>query len=186
MLNIIQKPTKNFTAGRKAYSPQVIVLHIMVGSLIGTDDWFSRTASQVSANYGVGFGGEVHQYVKDEDTAWAQGNVNTPTFKLYKPGVNPNLYCLSIEHEGYDLSEAPVKQLNASVELIQALSTKYGIPIDRDHVIGHYEINRLDKPNCPSVDKKILDVIVARAKGNTPKSEILDKIEELKTMVEAL
>src|SRR3990167_11456499 len=98
---IIQKPSPNFTKGRGSYyKPELIVLHIMVGSLSGTDSWFTSSISKVSSHYGIGFNGEVHQYVKEEDTAWTQGIVNNPSFKLYKQGVNPNTYCLSIEHEG--------------------------------------------------------------------------------------
>jgi N-acetyl-anhydromuramyl-L-alanine amidase AmpD len=41
----------------------------MDGTLAGTDAWFTNPASQVSAQYGIGKNGEVHQYVKEEDTA---------------------------------------------------------------------------------------------------------------------
>jgi len=161
-MNIIQKPSPNFRVGRNGYKPEVIVIHIMAGSLAGTDSWFANPASQVSSNYGIGFNGEIHQYVKDQDTAWAQGRVDKPSFSLYKPGVNPNLYCLSIEHEGQNLALAPEAQLKASVELVQSLAKKWNIPLDREHVIGHYQIYSL-KPNCPSPDHSIVDKIVALA-----------------------
>ncbi len=159
---MIQKPSPNFKVGRSGYKPEIIVIHIMAGTLAGTDSWFGSPVSQVSATYGIGLNGEVHQYVQDEDTAWAQGRVSNPTFKLYKPDVNPNLYCLSIEHEGYDLSNAPITQLNASVALIRGLAMKWGIPIDRDHIIGHYQIFD-KKPNCPATNKSIIDTIVSMA-----------------------
>lgn len=163
-MQIIQKPSPNFKAGRSGYKPEIIVLHVMAGSLAGTDSWFATPTSQVSANYGIGFNGEIHQYVKDEDTAWAQGRVVNPTFTLYKPSVNPNLYCLSIEHEGQDLSVVHEAQISASVELIKALASKWNIPIDRDHIIGHYQIGAY-KPNCPATDKSIIDRIVRQAQG---------------------
>lgn len=162
---MIQKPSPNFTSGRSGQKPEVIVLHIMAGTLVGTDSWFSQPQSQVSANYGIGLSGEVHQYVQDSDTAWAQGRVSNPSFSLYKPGINPNAYCLSIEHEGYDLSKNPDAQINATVELIKSLCSKWNIPIDRDHIIGHYQIYSL-KPNCPATDKSIIDRIIALARGN--------------------
>lgn len=161
---LLKKYTPNFAAGRKGYKPEIIVLHIMSGSLRGTDVWFSLFFTSVSAHYGVGFDGEIHRYVNDEDTAWAQGRVNNPSFKLYKPGVNPNLYCLSIEHEGTDLSKAPQSQIEASVALIKALAKQWNIPIDRDHIIGHNQIFS-KKPICPAPDNSIIDWIVKLAQN---------------------
>lgn len=175
---IIQKPSPNFAVGRKGYKPEIIVLHIMAGSLSGTDSWFASNASQVSANYGVGFNGEIHQYVKDEDTAWAQGRVDRPSFSLFKPNINPNLYCLSIEHEGQDLSIIHEAQINATVGLIRSLASKWNIPIDREHIIGHYQIYSL-KPNCPSTDKSIIDRIVKQAQEESEKDKIKTEIKRL-------
>lgn len=180
-MNIIQVPSPNYKTGRGNFVPEVIVLHIMAGSLSGTDSWFSNPVSQVSSHFGVGFNGEVHQYVKGEDTAWGNGIVNLPNYKLYKPGVNPNLYTVSIEHEGYDLTAAPENQLKATVELIQFLSKTYNIPIDRDHIIGHYQIDLTRKPNCPSVNKGIIDTIVARAvvQPTQTNQQVVAKIQDL-------
>lgn len=174
-MNKIQKPCPNFAVGRKGYKPEIIVLHVMDGSLTGTDSWFANPASQVSSHYGVGFNGEVHQYVKEEDTAWTQGKVDRPSFKLYKPGVNPNAYCLSIEHEGQDLSVIHEAQINATVELIQAMAKKWSIPIDRDHIIGHYQIGAY-KPNCPATNKSIIDRIVRQAQ--TPEEMVTIQVKK--------
>lgn len=191
-IQIIQKKSPNFATGRKGYKPEVIVLHIMAGTLTGTDSWFATTESQVSSHYGVGFKGEVHQYVADENVAWANGIVNKPSFKLYKPNVNPNLYTLSIEHEGQDLAKGPESQINASASLVRSLAGRYGIPIDRDHIIGHYQVDATRKPNCPSVDKSILGRIVALAKQPeapeeivqvpVPKSKVPKVLEYIKTL----
>lgn len=160
---IIPKPSPNFTVGRKGYKPEKIVIHIMDGSLIGTDSWFANPASKISANYGIGFNQEVHQYVKDEDTAYAQGVVDNPTW-TYRPGVNPNLYCLSIEHEGHDLGIINELQILTSVELIKSLCAKWNIPINRQNIVGHYEI-RSSKPNCPATRKEVIDIMVNMAQG---------------------
>ena|ERR1035437_7143402 len=189
-MNIIQKITPNFKVGRSGYKPEIIVLHIMDGTLSGTDSWFADKVSQVSSNYGIGFNGEIHQYVKDEDTAWCQGlkipPINKPLFKLYKPNTNPNDYCLSIEHEGNDLSIVHEAQINASVALIQSLCAKWNIPIDRDHIIGHYEIDPIRKPNCPATDKSIIDRIVRQAQGTQPApvpNTLASFIDELQTLI---
>src|SRR3990167_5500656 len=180
---IVQKPSPNFKVGRQGYKPEIIVLHISSGSLASCISWFQNPASQVSAHYIVGLDGSVVQFVKDEDTSWAQGKVSAPTFKLYKQGVNPNAYCLSIENEGQDLSRAREAQLNALVGLIASLGAKWNIPLDRNHIIGHYEINSATRPNCPATDKSIIDKIVARLQPietiEQKKARIIKLIQEL-------
>lgn len=182
---MIKKLSPNFSE-RNGYKPEVIVIHIMQGTLAGTGDWFSKPESQSSAHYGIGLNGEVHQYVDDEKCAWSQGKVGNPTFSLYKPNVNPNLYCLSIENEGYDLSKAPETQLLVLIELVKTLATKFNIPIDRAHIIGHREINSVTRPTCPSSNNDILDMIVRRCQlvslpNNSKKLilEIKQKVLEL-------
>lgn len=186
MLNIIQKPSPNF-GSRGTYKPEIFCLHIMAGTLAGTDSWFATPVSQVSSHFGVGCKGQVHQYVPVQQTAWANGRVSNPTFKLYKKDINPNLYTISIENEGQDLSKAPVEQLKAICELLQRLSKEYGIPLDRDHIIGHYQVFD-KKPFCPATDNKIIDKIVAMTQdtSETPKSIILKRLVELQKLVEEL
>ncbi len=178
----------NFTKGRNGYKPEIIVIHIMAGTLEGTSSWFKDPKSQVSAHYGVGVKGQKIRYVLDTDTAWANGRVDKPNFKLYKPGINPNLYTLSIEHEGQDLSKGTATMIETSAKLVKELADKYGIPLDRDHVIGHYQIYGL-KPNCPSTDKGIIDTIIAKAKGQSTvslKEQIQSKINELQVLINKL
>jgi N-acetyl-anhydromuramyl-L-alanine amidase AmpD len=181
-MNTIQKIWKgspNFWTGRKGYKPELIVIHIMDGTLPGTDAWFANPASQVSAHYGIGKSGEIHQYVKEEDAAWHAGRVDAPSAKLVKASVNPNLYTIGIEHEGKpeDIWTDAMKQASAS--LIREICQRWQIPIDRNHIIGHCEIYS-KKPNCPSHDKKIINELVALA-NNQPsnqQSTISSMVEE--------
>lgn len=187
-MKIIQIPSPNFYTDRAGYKPEIIVLHIMDGTLAGTDSWFSMPTAKVSSHYGIGFKGEVHQYVQEKDTAWTQGYHAGATFKLHKPDVNPNLYCLSIEHEGRDLSIIHEAQIAASVELIKAMATKWNIPIDRDHIIGHYEIDPIRKPYCPATDKKVIDLIIDRINesNNPPAPTYKEKIKEAINILQSL
>jgi len=178
---IIQKYSPNFSS-RDGYKIEIISIHIMAGTLAGTDSWFANPASQVSAHYGIGKNGEVHQYVADENKAWSNGKAFDPTFKLCKPDVNPNLYTLSIECEGYDLKDAPTTLISALTALLTDLCNKWAIPKDRDHIIGHNEINSLTRPNCPSTDKTLLDKIVAQLNPKTleqKKADIIKLVQEL-------
>lgn len=190
-MTIISKLSPNFIAGRGKYKPELVVIHIMDGTLIGTDSWFSQKSSLVSAHYGIGLAGEVHQYVHEEDQAWQAGRVSNPSFKLYKPGVNPNLYTIGIEHEGKDLSKGPLLQLQTSAALLVDICKRWNIPIDRDHVIGHYQVFD-QKPNCPATDKSVIDTIIKMAQALTvpeetvavqvPKSKVDRVLAFLKTI----
>lgn len=162
-MNIISKPSPNFWKGRGSHKPELIVIHVMDGTLAGTDSWFASTQSQVSAHYSVGKNGEVHQHVQELDTAWHAGRVLNPTFTLHKPGVNPNLYTIGIEHEGKADTLWSDAMKKASAELVKDICTRHNIPIDRQHIIGHYQIFS-GKPNCPGINKSVIDEIIALAK----------------------
>lgn len=179
-MNIIQKPSPNFWSGRRGYRPEAVVIHIMDGTLVGTDSWFAATSSQVSAHYGVGKTGEVHQYVQEADTAWHAGRVDKSSWKLLKPGINPNLYTIGIEHEGRANDIWTDEMKRASAELIREICRRWQIPIDREHVVGHYQIFS-QKPNCPATNKNIIDELIALAIGQQATltvEEGVKKIEE--------
>lgn len=145
--------------GRSGYAPIAIVYHIMEGSLAGTDSWFQNPASSASAHFGVGANGEIHQYVLTDDAAWTNGIVNRPSWRLLKSGVNPNLYTLSIEHEGKHRRDAsgniieswsPTEaQYQATLALSRWLMETYQIPADSDHLIPHSAIDSVNRTFCP-------------------------------------
>ena len=163
---ISQRPVKNFTVGRGGNSPIGICLHIMEGTMAGSHNWFNNPQSRASYHYGVSRNGEIWQFVKEENAAWSQGRVNQPTAKMVldRPGINPNRYLISIGHEGFstDIWTGNMKQ--ASALLIQDVCRRNNISINRANIIGHYEIS-IGRPNCPAVDKIIIEEMVQRAKS---------------------
>ena len=167
-MNIKNVPSPNFINGRKIYRPEAIVIHIMEGSLSGTDSWFQSRQSQVSAHYGVGKTGEVHQYVQERDTAWHAGRVNAPTWNLIKPSgsgqfINPNYYTIGIEHEGSVDSEWTDEMYNTSATMIKEIAERWNISIDRNHVIGHHEIYSVK--TCPG-HRVDINKLIALATNN--------------------
>lgn len=142
----------NFTKGRGGYKPEIIVIHIMAGTLDGTNNWFSQPASQVSAHFGIGKQGEVVNYVDTTNSAWHCGVVKSPSIPLKKTiwggFVNPNYYSVGIEHEGTDSVEITEAEYLASAKVIKYISDKWGIPIDRKHIVKHSEI--YVGHNCPN------------------------------------
>lgn len=183
-LNITWKGSPNFWDNRSGYKPEAIVIHIMCGTLIGTDSWFANSQSQLSAHYGIGQAGDIHQYVKEECAAWHAGQVNSPLWNLLKPNINPNLYTVGIEHEGNPDTVWPDTMKAASAALIYDICKRWNIPIDRQHIIGHYQIDGVRKSNCPAYNKAIIDELIVLAnQQEKPKlplqvEEGISKIEE--------
>ncbi len=187
----IWKGSPNFWQGRKGYKPEAVVIHIMAGSIQSCDGWFNNPNSQASAHYGVAKSGEVHQYVKEEDAAWHAGGVYNPTWNFIKPNINPNLYTIGIEHEGQAGDIWTEQQKQASASLIREICERWQIPMDRNHIIGHYQITA-KKPNCPAVNKGIIDELVSLAKNQLDPAvpseveEGIKKIEEGLTLIKKL
>lgn len=167
-MNIIWIGSDNFTLGRNGQKPETIVIHCMDGTLIGTDSWFNEQISNVSAHYGIGKNGEIHQYVLEQNQAWHAGVVTNPTWSLIKQGINPNTYTIGIEHEGLARDIWTPEMKKASSTLIKDICTRWSIPIDRKHIIGHYEINSVKKPNCPAYNKEIIDELITMANAVVP------------------
>jgi N-acetyl-anhydromuramyl-L-alanine amidase AmpD len=156
----------NFAAGRRGFKPDAIVIHIIVGSLKSADAQFGNPASKVSAHYGVGRDGVVHQYVQETDTAFHAGIIDRPNRDLLqevlRPNVNPNLYTIGIEHEGFANQDWTEAQIATSTELVREIASRWDIPLDRKHVIKHHEI-RFAK-SCPGENVN-MDALIAKANG---------------------
>jgi hypothetical protein len=102
----------------------------------------------VSAHYGIGRGGEIHQYVGEGDTAWHAGRVVAPTWPLIKSGVNPNLYTIGVEHEGHTGEAWTGALFDTSASVIADVATRWGITLDTAHVVSHASIYS-PKAFCP-------------------------------------
>jgi hypothetical protein len=152
---------------RYGWSPDMIVMHVCEGSFAGSVSWLCNPISQASSHYVTGKNGELSQLVDLPMAAWCNGTSTVPTSggfygnstnELVRTrATNANYYTISIENEGYSykdlkggLTEAQyITLLNLCKELI----TKYpAITIDRQHIIGHYEIAPSAKPNCPGIN----------------------------------
>lgn len=138
------------THGRGGHQVIAIVDHIMAGSLVGTDTWFSSPQNDgVSAHFGVGKNGEIHQYVDVQDVARHAGNVLSPNWPLLIQNVNPNWYTIGIEHEGYSGQTMSEAQYQSTLALHRWLIYLFKFKVNPDTIIGHYQIDSINKANCP-------------------------------------
>lgn len=148
----------NFTPGRTGKITH-ITLHVMGGFLAGTDSTFLNSRNRVSATYGIGSDGTVHQYVKESDTAWADGNIQS------------NATGISIEHEGgYPSARFTDACAEASAQLCADIAQRYGFGKlvhdgTRGNVWLHREIPGSTHPACPDLAVNGIDVdkIIIRA-----------------------
>ena len=173
-MNIQQYSTVN-KSSRNGYKPMFICWHIADGTYNGTITWERNSSSQVSSHFVLGKNGEVAQLVPLDMAAWTQGGIRNPTHSYVKshPSVNPNQYCVSIECEGFwkdtkgKLTDA---QFKSAVELTKHIVSEVkklynvDIPIDREHMIGHCEINSVTRTNCPG-QLFPFDELIKAAKG---------------------
>lgn len=141
-MQVARYPTPNSTPGRGGFAPRAIVIHTSEGIFSSVVSWFADPRSRVSAHYLVALDGRVAQFVEEGNTAHHAGRVRNPTAQLV-PDANPNLYTIGIEFEDRgDPSGVlrPDEQYRAGAALLRAISLRWGIDLDRDHVIGHREI----------------------------------------------
>jgi N-acetyl-anhydromuramyl-L-alanine amidase AmpD len=171
------------TQGRNGYRPIGVVLHIAEGTLAGCDAWFNSPNNPGSStHYCIGKNGAIHQYVEESDAAWGNGQVKQPTWPLLKEGVNPNLYTISIEHEGYTGEPWTEEMYQADVWLVRQICERWEIAIDRDHIIGHYRIDSVNRARCPGTGLP-WDRLLADLKRPAP---IEDQVRKLQQQVAEL
>ncbi|GGN42774.1 N-acetylmuramoyl-L-alanine amidase [Streptomyces fuscichromogenes] len=123
-------------AGRPGdYTIDRVIIHVTQQSYAGTLSIFQDPKKRVSAHYLVrSADGHVAQCVRESDVAWHAGNWDY------------NTRSVGIEHEGW--VEKPEYFTDAlykeSARLTASVCDRYGIPKDRNHVIGHVEVPGTD------------------------------------------
>ncbi len=125
----------NYSVGRFGDTVHYLVIHTMEGSYESAINWFKNPASQVSAHYLVrSHDGDLTQMVDEANTAWHTGYWDY------------NKESVGIEHEGYmeDPSWFTDAMYRSSARLACDVVRRWHIPIDRQHIIGHYQV-----PGCP-------------------------------------
>ncbi|OON72412.1 N-acetylmuramoyl-L-alanine amidase [Streptomyces tsukubensis] len=125
--------SSNYTAADRPASQAVdrVVIHVTQETFADTLAIFRNAAKQVSAHYVVrSADGHIAQCVREHDIAWHAGNWNY------------NTRSIGIEHEGWvDKPEYFTDELyGASAALTASVCDAYGIPKDRQHIIGHNEV----------------------------------------------
>src|SRR5262245_10809571 len=132
--------TGNYRASTAPRGINRIVIHITDGgaNINGPISWFQNPQAKVSAHYIVGQDGEVAQMVKHNDVAWHASRANGDS--------------IGVEHVANTRGLTPTEsEYCASAALVNWLCQQYGIPMDRDHILGHSEADpRTTHRGCPN------------------------------------
>ena len=122
-------PAHSSNQSSRSASIQRVVLHTTEGSYGSAINWFRNSVSNVSSHYVLRRSdGHVTQMVRDNRKSWHACNNNNDT--------------IGIEHEGqsFNASQWTPQLLESSAQLTAWLVQEYAIPVDRDHIVGHGEI----------------------------------------------
>ena len=204
---IIQGSTPN-KMNRQGWIPDLIVSHITEGNFDGAVSWLSSPRSKASSHFIVAQDGRITQLVDIKEAAWINGTDKDPTkdnfygnslLKIVRERkTNANFYSVGIEHEGIHSKtkgKLTDRQFEATIwlheHIISEIKRIYGtdIILDREHIVGHYQVDPIRKPFCPGKFFQFDEIIVALKKKE---EEDLMKLEHdwqwnmLYTTVESL
>ena len=158
----------------KAFSVIHITGNSRLPSAEGEVSWRLNDAGlQNSATFFVNRDGGIVQALSDplHMDPWANGDVNAPDRSnpridsLVRDGVNANERTLvAIENVGYEPgSSITSAQEAACARIVAYYHASASVPVNRETVIGHYQLNSVSRPNCPGKNKALIDRIVALA-----------------------
>jgi N-acetyl-anhydromuramyl-L-alanine amidase AmpD len=153
---------------RQGWIPDLVVSHITEGNYAGAVSWLSSSKSRASSHFVVAQDGKITQLVDISEAAWINGTDTDPTKANFYGNsllksvrdrkTNANFYSVGIEHEGIHAKtkgKLTDRQLEATVwlhkHIIAEIKRIYGtdIILDREHIVGHYQVDPKRKPFCP-------------------------------------
>ncbi|MFF2850327.1 N-acetylmuramoyl-L-alanine amidase [Streptomyces sp. NPDC058001] len=111
-----------------------VIIHVTQGSFSSAVRVFQDPGHGAAAHYVVRKDGHVTQMIRELDVAFHAGN------RAY------NERSVGIEHEGFvdRPSSFTTAMYRASARLTAGICKRYGIPVDREHIIGHVEVPGTD------------------------------------------
>jgi peptidoglycan hydrolase-like protein with peptidoglycan-binding domain len=155
----------NYTVGRSGRKIEAITIHHMAGILSAKrcGEIFQRVGRYGSSHYGIGFNGEIAQYVDEANTAWTNSNWDSN--------------CKSITIETSNSTLAPSwlvsdNVLNILIKLVADIAKRNNIKLVKGKTLTwHSMFNNTQCPGNYLLGK--FDYIIAEAnKLNNPKPAV--------------
>lgn len=142
----IQGNVKNLRAGKNV--PVAVVPHIAEGTFKGTIAWFQNPTCQALTHFVVGKKeNEVVQMARFTD-ACIHAGWNRGIWKLHN-GVSPNFRTVGIENAGFTGDTLTDWQYRCNAWIISVVAKRFNFPINENTVIGHYQMDQVNRKNCP-------------------------------------
>jgi hypothetical protein len=136
--NWVPANPNNYTVSNRPlnYNVDMIVIHDTEGAYADAIAQFQDPNRAGSAHYVISQQGDVTEMVLEKDIAWHAGNWDY------------NTRAIGIEHEGYAYLSGSftTAEYRASEQLAASICSRWGVPLDRAHVIGHNEVPDPDNP----------------------------------------
>lgn len=167
-MKLITMNSPNHYNGRFGWKADTIVFHQTGGDTLKPAlNWYMNPNAQCSPNWVIDKDGTVYQLVHPDNAAQCNGTqTSNPSAKLYygkatsklvkSRKTNANYYTYSMEFVHCQWGNINDAQIKACVELINTViiphMLKNGVKtvyIDREHVIGHCEIDPIGREFCP-------------------------------------
>ncbi|MFI9614106.1 N-acetylmuramoyl-L-alanine amidase [Streptomyces sp. NPDC052023] len=116
------------------YTIDMVIVHVTQGSFDSAVKVFQDPEHGAASHYIVRDDGHIAQMIRELDVAYHAGN----------RGYNER--SIGIEHAGFvdrpqDFTD---EMYAASARLTAGICRRYGIPVDREHIIGHVEVPGTD------------------------------------------
>lgn len=150
-------PNRNGYSGRRRVD--ALVWHISGGSDQSGISWLTNPASGVSCNYFNTRPGVVHEIVPFTQDAWVNGiadheDRSEPLIAQWDAeGVNFNQRTIGIENGGMSSNNKggslDPRQIDSLIYLSAWLCQQAGIVPSQQTILGHYEIDAINRPYCP-------------------------------------
>ena len=129
----------NYTVADRQHDYQIdfIIIHDIEGTASSAITAFQKPTRHGSSQYVIAYNGQITEMVAEKDIAWHAGNWDY------------NTRAIGIEHEGYAATGGFTSaEYHASAHLAASICSRWGVPMDRKHVIGHYQV---PDPNNPKL-----------------------------------
>lgn len=121
-----------------------IIIHAMDGTFGGSVAWFKQGRDKRSvptaAHYLVSRGGDVCQMVPDDKKCYHCGDWNSRSIGVeFEVRINP-WQVRPGKAPPFMRDDWTADMVEAGARVVGVLCHKYGIPVDRVHVVGHSEV----------------------------------------------
>lgn len=175
---MIPRPSPNRDGYDELRRIEAIVNHIATGSKASNLSWLTNSNSGVSCNAYIAKDGTISEMVPITSSPWTNGPVREPDLSnpviagWVRDGVNPNTRTYTIEHEGQPGDQLTELQIASNNRVTAWVAATCDLSINRTTIIGHYQIDNVNKPYCPSFSatewKRLIDGANALLENGAP------------------